>query len=79
MNFKRMDVQAYRKVLTALKTDKIPDSNLTVLFKQGLVPETGVRLYPLRKLVNQFIEGLCLYCMHMDAQVKYSSNVIGCA
>ena len=65
MNFKMPEVQAYRKVLLALKLKSIEGTTKTILVKQGLVGSTMDRYCLPKEVASQVIQDVHLSHMHI--------------
>ena len=65
INFKTPEVQAYRKVLSALKLKQVEGMTKTILVKQGLVGSTMDRYFLLKEVASQVIQDIHLSHMHI--------------
>ena len=65
MNYRAPDIQAYRKVLAALKLRPVEGTAKTVLVKEGLINKKMDRYCLLRAIASQVIKDIHLYRMHL--------------
>ena len=65
MNFKMAEVQAYRKMLYALKLKPVEGTIKTILVKQGLVGYTMDKYSLPKKVASQVIQDIHLTHMHI--------------
>ena len=65
MNYRNPDVQAYRKVLAALKLRPVEGTTKTILVREGLTDKKMDRYCLLSKIASQVINDIHLYHMHL--------------
>ena len=65
MNYRSPNIQAYRKVLAALKLRPVEGTTKTVLVKEGLTNKKMDRYYLLRAIACQVIQDIHLFHMHL--------------
>ena len=65
MNFKTPEVQAYRKVLSALRLKQVEGTAKTILVKKRLLGNTMDRYCLPKELESQVIQDLHLSHMHI--------------
>ena len=66
MNYRAPDIQAYRKVLVALKLRPVEGTAKTVLVKEGLINEKMDRYCLPRAIASQVIQDIHLYHMQLS-------------
>ena len=66
MNFKTPEVQAYRKVLSALKLKQVERTTKTILIKQGLVGSAMDRYCLPKEVASQVIQDVHLCHIYTD-------------
>ena len=74
MNFKTMEVQAYRKVLSTLKLKPVEGMTKTILVKQGLVGNTMARYCLPKKGTSQVIQDTHLTYIHIGSDGIYNKH-----
>ena len=65
MNYRAPDVQAYRKVLAALKLRPVEGPTKTILVKEGLIDRKMDRYCLSEKIASLVIQDIHLYHMHL--------------
>ena len=65
MNYRAPDVQAYRKVLEALKLRPVEETMKTILVKEGLIDKNMERYCLPKAIASQVIRDIHLYHMHL--------------
>ena len=65
MNYRDPDVQAYRKILAALKLRPVEGTTKTILVREGLTDKKMDRYCLLSKIASQVINDIHLYHMHL--------------
>ena len=78
MNYKTPEVQAYRKVLSALRLKQVDGTMKTILVKQGLVDNTMNKYCLPKAVASQVIQDIHLSCMHIgiDGIVQQAQRFI---
>ena len=78
MNYRAPDIQAYRKVLLALKLRPVEGTMKTVLVKEGLINKKMDRYCMPRAIASQVIQDIHLYHMHLgiDGIVQQAQKCI---
>ena len=65
MNYRAPNIQAYRKVLAALKLRPVEGTTKTVLVKEVLINKKMDRYCLPRAIASQVIQDIHLYHMHL--------------
>ena len=65
MNYRAPHVQAYRKVLVALKLRSVEGTTKTILVKEGLINKKMDRYCLPKAIASQVIQDIHLYHMHL--------------
>ena len=65
INYRAPDIQAYRKVLAALKLRPVEGTTKTILVKEGLIQKTMDRYCLPKAIASQVIRDIHLYHMYL--------------
>ena len=80
MNYRAPEVQAYRKVLAALKLRPVEGTTKMILVKEGLIDRKMDRYCLPKTITSQVIHDIHLYHMHLGVNgiVQQAQTVYGC-